>query len=128
MSGPASAQPLIRSTAEARDVWRRISRQHIALGSNCTCGVGLSINIEDFGQDICDFLEADAMRAGRDDVLQAMSRLRPHGRNEPWTLPNLLDALATHDDPGVEAFMTERLNVSLESIVNAHRRTSMRCD
>ncbi len=122
-----SSEPAPLAIEDLRELWRRLSRQHITLGASCTCAIGLSISIEDFEQDICDFLEADATRAGRMDVVDALNRLRPAGQNEPLTLLQLMDGLVLHGDASLLAFLTPRLNVSLGSIETAHRRMSFRC-
>ncbi|MBP1202384.1 hypothetical protein JOD97_000398 [Duganella sp. 1411] len=123
----APAQPeLVASVArELLDIWQRLSSQHVALATGCACGIGgVTLRLEDFEQDIADYLLAQAERGRRDDVV---ALLRRHGFDEAagaWRLGALLAAFI--DGPAAAAdaepadFILSRLGKTLRSFAKLH--------
>lgn len=110
--------------AELRDIWDRLARQHVALAGSCACSVGgVTLQLQDFEQDIVDYLLGQAERHRRDDVA---ALLREHGRDADgsWRIGLLLAALAA---PPVDeaagdapAFVLARLGKTLRSFAKLH--------
>jgi hypothetical protein len=106
------------------ELWDRLSRTHAMVGGSCACGAaGVVVALEDFEQDIADYLHAEAERLGRADV---MACLDSHGREgDAWSIAKLLNSFA---DPGagaacetsVETFVLERLGRTLQSFEKLH--------
>jgi hypothetical protein len=124
---PAEDGPLRNSMVEAQqllDKWDRLGRAHMMIGGACSCGMGgVLVALEDFEQDIVDYLQAEAERLGRGDVLQYMGE---HGREgDLWSISKLLTGLAQPSedvaiDGGTRTFLLERLARTLQSFEKLH--------
>ena len=68
----------VESAAEARrllELWQNLSRQHVSLAGNCACGAGgVTLRLEDFEQDIADYLLGEAERNKRSEVISFLRR------------------------------------------------------
>lgn len=109
---------------ELADIWERLSGQHVALGAGCACGIGgVTLQLQDFEQDIVDFLAAQAERSRRDDVGAWLARYAVDGANGLWSVAALLGALteAPHSASAeVAGFLLERLGKTLRSFARLH--------
>jgi hypothetical protein len=124
----APAQPALAASVarELLDIWQRLSSQHVALATGCACGIGgVTLRLEDFEQDIADYLLAQAERGRRDDVV---ALLRRHGFDEAagaWRIGALLEAFGdAPDGAGADAeqadFILSRLGKTLRSFAKLH--------
>ncbi|TQK03483.1 hypothetical protein [Herbaspirillum sp. SJZ107] len=110
---------------ELLDIWDRLARQHVALAGSCACSVGgVTLQLQDFEQDIVDYLLGQAERNDRADVA---ALLRHRGRDEDgkWSIGALLGALAGKEAPagaGIDApaFILTRLGKTLRSFAKLH--------
>jgi hypothetical protein len=114
-------------TLEARrllDTWDRLGRAHMMIGAGCSCGIGgVAIALEDFEQDIADYLQAEAERLDRHDVLKYLQEQAREG--ELWSISRLLGGIAQPTDfqayeSGVSTFLLERLSRTLQSFEKLH--------
>ncbi len=107
--------------ARLRDLWSRLSAQHVSLGAGCGCGIGgVSLSLADFERDIADYLWAESERLGEAAVEAFL--LAP-GPIEAQDAPvrDLLERLETGDaPPGVADWLLPRLARTLESFAKLH--------
>jgi hypothetical protein len=92
------------------------------IGGGCSCGLGgVVVALEDFEQDIADYLQAEAQRHDRQDVL---SYMETQGREkELWSIARLLVGLTKPSqeyDPSAGGFVLERLGRTLNSFEKLH--------
>jgi hypothetical protein len=104
---------------ELLDIWDRLARQHVALAGSCACSVGgVTLQLQDFEQDIADYLLGQAERNGRADVVVL---LRERGRaDDKWSIGALLAALAGAPGADAGAFLVTRLGKTLRSFAKLH--------
>jgi hypothetical protein len=124
---PAQDRSSNEGTLEARrllDTWDRLGRAHMMIGAGCSCGIGgVAVALEDFEQDIADYLQAEAERLDRQDVLKY---LQEHAREgELWSISRLLGGIAQPTDfqvhgSGASTFLLERLSRTLQSFEKLH--------
>jgi hypothetical protein len=118
--------PTTSETArELLDIWDRVSSQHVSLGSGCACGVGgVTLQLQDFEQDIADFLAAQAERAKRDDVSAWLREHAIDAGSGRWNVAVLLRALIGEEQmaapPDIAGFLLERLGKTLRSFARLH--------
>ena len=115
------------SSLEARrllEAWDRLGRAHMMIGAGCSCGIGgVVVALEDFEQDIADYLQAEAERLNRHDVLQYLGEQAREG--ELWSISKLLSGLAQPPssafcEPAASTFLLERLARTLQSFEKLH--------
>jgi hypothetical protein len=115
------------STPEARgllEIWNRLGRAHVMIGAGCSCGIGgVVLALEDFEQDIADYLQAEAERLERHDVLKFLGEQAREG--ELWSISKLLVGLAQPSASGLfdsdaSTFLLERLTRTLQSFEKLH--------
>jgi hypothetical protein len=105
---------------ELLDIWERLARQHVALAGGCACSVGgVTLQLQDFEQDIADYLLGQAERNGRADVI-ALLRERGHADDGTWSIGALLGALSAAPDGDAGAFLVARLGKTLRSFAKLH--------
>ena len=118
------------SIPEARrllEAWDRLGRAHMMIGAGCSCGIGgIVVALEDFEQDIADYLQAEAERLERPDVLQYLNEQAREG--ELWSISKLLAGLTQPTEfgfyePGASPFLLERLARTLQSFEKLHGST-----
>jgi hypothetical protein len=106
------------------ETWERLGRAHMMIGSGCSCGIGgVVVVLEDFEQDIVDYLHAEAERLDRDDVLTLLGEQAREG--DQWSISKLLDGLTqstgpAFNNPSAGAFLVERLGRTLQSFEKLH--------
>jgi len=115
--------------AEARhllSLWETLSRQHISMAAGCACGAGgVTLLLEDFEQDIADYLLGEAERNKR---LEVIVFLRTHAFIEDtqlWSLSLLLKGLIDEEgsvqpSPEVRSGLLKRLGRTLSSFAKLH--------
>ena len=123
---PAHPGSAANDAQELLDIWQRLSSQHVALATGCACGIGgVTLRLQDFEQDIADYLLAQAERGQRADIV---AFLRRHGFDEAagiWRLDALLGALSdaapgAHAEPEASDFLLSRLGKTLRSFAKLH--------
>jgi hypothetical protein len=106
------------------ETWDRLGRAHMMIGAGCSCGTGgVVVALEDFEQDIADYLQAEAERLERQDVLTYLAQQGREG--ELWSISKLLIGLAQptgsgSSDAGGRYFLLERLARTLNSFEQLH--------
>lgn len=115
--------------AQARrllDMWENLSRQHVSMAAGCACGAGgVTLRLEDFEQDIADYLLGEAERNKREMVI---SFLQAHGfiqETQLWSLSRLLQALIDEEgtvkpSPDLRTGLLQRLGRTLDSFAKLH--------
>jgi hypothetical protein len=104
--------------------WERLGRAHMMIGGACSCGIGgVVVALEDFEQDIADYLQGEAERLDRHDVLTYLSEQAREG--ELWSISKLLTGLAEpagsrSRQPDAGPFLLERLARTLDSFEKLH--------
>ena len=115
--------------AEARrllDLWENLSRQHVSLAGNCACGAGgVTLRLEDFEQDIADYLLGEAERNKRSEVISFLQAHAFIEETQLWSLSRLLHALEDEDgtiEPpaDVSAGLLVKLGRTLGSFAKLH--------
>jgi hypothetical protein len=104
------------------EIWDRLGRQHVLVGGGCSCGVGgIAVALQDYEQDIVDFLFADAERHDQRGVVAFMRTSAVQAEGGPWDMSRLLEACATAAcDPEVRSWVLRRLGRTLESFEKLH--------
>jgi hypothetical protein len=124
---PADDGPSDQTIPEARrlmETWDRLGRAHMMIGAGCSCGIGgVLVALEDFEQDIADYLQGEAERLDRRDVLECLAQQGREG--DLWSISKLLDGLAqpTAAESCVgdaRTFVLERLGRTLDSFEKLH--------
>jgi len=124
---PAHDPSFNESALEARrllDTWDRLGRAHMMVGAGCSCGIGgVVVALGDFEQDIVDYLQAEAERLDRRDVLEYLGQEAREA--ELWSISKLLAGVAQPRDSrfhelGVDTFLLERLSRTLQSFEKLH--------
>jgi hypothetical protein len=113
------AQETMLEAQRLLDAWDRLGRSHMMIGAGCSCGIGgIAVALEDFEQDIVDYLQGDAERLNRHDVLEYLAEHCREG--ELWSVSRLLAGLTQPCDPDAGAFLLERLARTLQSFERLH--------
>jgi hypothetical protein len=113
-----TSSPVERAATLAA-LWHRLSTQHIALGCSCSMS-GVSVTLEDFEQDIADYLWTESVRLGRSDVADFLLRPGPISSQSQairGILQRLQDALASDD---VAEWLLARMTRTIESYAQLH--------
>ena len=124
-------QPAVNAVpaVEARrllDLWANLSRQHVSMAAGCACGAGgVTLRLEDFEQDIADYLLGEAERNKRLEVISFLQANAFIEETQLWSLSRLLGALADEDGaisppPDVSAGLLQRLSRTLGSFAKLH--------
>jgi hypothetical protein len=111
---------------ELSDIWRRVSSKHVSLGTSCACGIGgVTLQLQDFEQDIVDFVLVQAERGKRLDVIAYVkdNAFDPQsGRGNVGLL--LMNLNRMQDEAEVQSdiptFVLERLGKTLRSFARLH--------
>ncbi|MDB5966081.1 MAG: hypothetical protein JWQ72_2581 [Polaromonas sp.] len=123
---PAAHSALAAEAKRLREQWDSLSRQHVSMGSGCACGAGgVTLVLEDFEQDIADYLLGEAERNKRSDTIAFMQAHAFDAATQLWSLSALLKALADEDGAGhppgdVAAGLLQRLGRTLASFAKLH--------
>ncbi|SEI85127.1 hypothetical protein SAMN04244572_03258 [Azotobacter beijerinckii] len=108
------------------DMWQSLSLQHVSMGGSCACGMGgVTLQLQDFEQDILDYLSVQAERAKRSDVSSYLSANAVDPESGRWDLSALLNVLGNEErvaevSPDISRFLLERLGKTLRSFARLH--------
>jgi hypothetical protein len=111
---------------ELLDIWRRVSSRHVSLGTSCACGLGgVTLQLQDFEQDIVDFVLGQAERNKRVDVIAYLRVNAFDPQTERGNVGLLLTNLSRaqiegHAQPDIPTFVLERLGKTLRSFASLH--------
>jgi hypothetical protein len=96
--------------------WTKLAQGHVTFGSGCSCGVGVGVRLQDFEQQILDYLHA---KHGAAAVERAGYREREAG-----SVTALLRAIATQgaaEQPAGQLALLADLGRSIDSFDELHR-------
>jgi hypothetical protein len=111
---------------ELLDVWQRVSSRHVSLGTSCACGIGgVTLQLQDFEQDIIDFLLGQAERNKRSDVIEYLRHSAFDAQSGRGSVALLLSQLSDFDaeddrEPDIPTFVLDRLGQTLRSFARLH--------
>lgn len=107
-------------------LWETLSRAHVSMGAGCGCGAGgVTLVLEDFEQDIADYLLGEAERNKRAEVIKFLQAHAFIEETQLWSLSRLLTALVDEDgsiQPAEEirAGLLQRMGRTLSSFAKLH--------
>jgi len=110
---------------ELRDLWRQVSRQHLAMGAGCGCGFGFSIGVGDLEADICDFLSGKLAESNATGAQQFHQRMQDAA---PLTINGVLTLIENEADQATSQLLRTQLAMSLGSFAQAHGRSAFVCN
>src|SRR5882672_3957707 len=96
--------------------WTKVAQGHVMFGSGCSCGVGVGVRLEDFEQQILDYLHA---KHGAAAVGQAS-----YEEGKAGSVTALLRAIATQgavEQPAGQLALLADLERSIDSFDELHR-------
>ena len=123
---PATSSDLAAEAKRLHDQWENLSRQHVSMASGCACGAGgVSLLLEDFEQDIADYLLGEAERNKRSETIAFLQAHAFVEATQLWSLSLLLKALIDEDGtvkppPDVGTGLLQRLGRTLTSFAKLH--------
>ncbi len=98
--------------------WTKLAQGHVMFGSGCSCGVGVGVRLQDFEQQILDYLHARHGAA-------AVERAGYRQGEAAGSVPALLRAIATQaavEQPAGQLALLADLERSIDSFDELHRR------
>ena len=119
-----SDQQTATEARRLRDMWENLSRQHVSMAVGCSCGIGgITVQLQDFEQDIVDYLLGQAERTGRADIISFLNNYAM--RDGLWHIGLLLDAIIEgHAVAGrpdsISEILLQRLGRTLGSFAKLH--------
>lgn len=123
---PATDTDLRSEARHLLSLWETLSRQHISMAAGCACGAGgVTLLLEDFEQDIADYLLGEAERNKRVEVIAFLRAQAFIEDTQLWSLSLLLTALIDEDDKvrpsiDVRSGLLKRLGRTLSSFAKLH--------
>lgn len=126
---PAANTEPAEPAKEARrllDMWESLARQHVSMAAGCACGAGgVTVRLEDFEQDIADYLLGEAERNKRAEVIEFLQTQAFIEETQLWSLSRLFNALideggTVRPPPDVSAGLLQRLGRTLGSFAKLH--------
>lgn len=111
---------------ELLDIWQRVSSRHVSLGTSCACGIGgVTLQLQDFEQDIVDYVIGQAERNKRVEVIAYLkdNAFKPESgqASVAMLLTNLSRAPATRlEEADIPPFVLEKLGKTLRSFARLH--------
>ena len=107
--------------------WTSLAQGHVLMGGNCSCGVGAgSLRIEEFEQQILDYLEGKLAASGNAAVTQALRERAGYERGKDGSLSALLRSITTDPaeaESGQWLAVLDDLARTLQSFEELHRGT-----
>jgi hypothetical protein len=119
-----SPEPPSRMAGILLDRWSQLAQGHISIGGGCSCGGGGlgHLQMQDFEQDILDYLHSKYAGAGAVEIQRLLRDKAGYRVGRSGSLQDLLRALADPDATApaeTPAFLAD-LARSLESFGTAH--------
>jgi hypothetical protein len=111
---------------ELLDLWQRVAGKHVSLGTSCACGIGgVTLQLQDFEQDIVDFVLGQAERNKRADVVDYVKVSAFDSQTRRGNVTLLLTSLSEVQDegdlqPDIASFVLEKLSKTLRSFARLH--------
>jgi hypothetical protein len=112
--------------SELLEIWQRVSSRHVSLGTSCACGIGgVTLQLQDFEQDILDFVIGQAERSKRTDVIAYVRESAFDVQRGRGSVEHLLKTLSRGDTQGlgeadVPIFVLGKLGKTLRSFARLH--------
>ena len=107
--------------------WTSLAQGHVLMGGNCSCGLGAgSLRIEEFEQQILDYLDGKSTASGNAAVTQLLRERAGYERGKSGSLSALLRAITTdarETQPARWLSLLDDLKRTLESFEEVHRPT-----
>jgi hypothetical protein len=119
-------EPSLAAASELLDIWQRLSSRHVSLGTSCACGIGgVTLQLQDFEQDIVDFVLGQAERNRRADVIAYLKDNAFDPRSGQASVQLLLIKLSRADElrlaeSDIPTFVLEKLGKTLRSFARLH--------
>ena len=119
-------EPSLAAASELLDIWQRLSSRHVSLGTSCACGIGgVTLQLQDFEQDIVDFVLGQAERNRRADVIAYLKDNAFDPRSGQARVQLLLIKLSRADElrlaeSDIPTFVLEKLGKTLRSFARLH--------
>jgi hypothetical protein len=105
--------------------WTSLSRGHVLMGGNCSCGVGAgSLQISEFEQQILDYLATKSTARGNGAVTKLLQERAGYQAGTAGSLGALLKSITTDagpTDPAQWLAVLDDLRQTLDSFDEAHR-------
>ena len=126
---PVNTDPREDPCGEAKrllGLWETLSRAHVSMGAGCGCGAGgVTLVLEDFEQDIADYLLGEAERNKRTEVIAFLQAHAFVEETQLWSLSHLLTALVDEDGSiqpveEIRAGLLQRMGRTLSSFAKLH--------
>lgn len=100
-------------------LWHRLSAQHIALGCSCSMS-GISVTLEDFEQDIADYLWAESERLGQAGVVAFLLAPGPVAQQDRAIRQILRRIESGQADEVTADWLLTRMTKTIESYAKLH--------
>lgn len=127
LSKGAKARNVRVEAAQLLGKWTSLAQGHVLMGGNCSCGLGAgSLRIDEFEQQILDYLESKLAASGNAVVRQALYERAGYDRGKSGSLSALLRSIAkdvAQADSAQWVSLLDDLNRTLQSFEEAHRGT-----
>ena len=124
LSKGAKARNLRIEAARLLGKWTSLARGHVLMGGNCSCGLGAgSLRIDEFEQQILDYLEGKLAASGDAAASQALRDRAGYERGTSGSLSELLRSLAKDGEAEATPWLSllDDLERTLQSFEEAHR-------
>jgi hypothetical protein len=126
LSKGAKARNIRIEAARLLGKWTSLARGHVLMGGNCSCGLGAgSLRIDEFEQQILDYLERKLAASGDAGVTQALRDRAGYERGTSGSLSELLRSIAKDGETQAAPWLSllDDLDRTLQSFEEAHRGT-----
>jgi hypothetical protein len=127
LSKGAKARNVRVEAAQLLGKWTSLAQGHVLMGGNCSCGVGAgSLRIDEFEQQILDYLESKLAASGNAVVRQALHERAGYEPGKSGSLSALLRSIAkdiAEEESAQWLSLLDDLNRTLQSFEEAHRGT-----
>ncbi len=126
VSKRAKARNIRFEAAQLLGKWTSLAQGHVLMGGNCSCGVGGgSLRIDEFEQQILDYLDGKLTASGNAAVAQFLRERAGYERGKSGSLSALLRSITTDAEAKSTQWLSllDDLKRTLESFEEVHRAT-----
>lgn len=126
LSKGAKARNVRVEAAQLLGKWTSLAQGHVLMGGNCSCGLGAgSLRIEEFEQQILDYLESKHAASGNAVIRQALYERAGYERGTSGSLSDLLRSIAKDGEAEAASWLSllDDLHRTLLSFEEVHRGT-----